>query len=88
MLKSILTRSENDLKGNYSIYCDRYISMYPHMVEEIQQSTQNHTEQIRQIMNLRYSEILDRLLSNLENVISQDISEILRNQLDFLKILL
>ena len=87
LLQSIPTRSENELKGIYSTYRDRYTSMYPHMVEEIQQSTQNNTEQIMQTMNLRYSEILDRLLSNLENVISQDISEILRNQLDFLKIL-
>ena len=61
--------------------------MYPHMVKEIQQITQNHTEQIRQIMNLKYSEILDRLLSNLENVISDNMTIILRNQLDFLKIL-
>jgi PIF1-like helicase len=87
LLKSIPTRSEDELKGIYSMYRDRYTSMYPHMVEEIQQNTQNHTEQIRQIMNLKYSEILNRLLSNLENVISQNISEILRNQLDFLKIL-
>ena len=61
--------------------------MHPHMVEELQQNTQNHTEQVRQIMNLRYSEILDRLLSNLENVISENITTILRNQLDSLKIL-
>jgi len=38
-------------------------------------------------MNLRYSEILDRLLSNLKNVVSENMSNILRNQLDFLKIL-
>src|SRR5438034_286011 len=43
--------------------------------------------QIREIMNLRYSEILDRLLSNLENVIPQNIANFLRNQLDSLKIL-
>src|SRR3954465_10605745 len=43
LLKSIPTRSENELKGNFSTYRDRYISMYPQMVEEIQQNTQNHT---------------------------------------------
>ena len=39
-------------------------------------------------MNIRYSEILDQLISNLENIISNDITNILRNQLNFLKILL
>ncbi len=38
-------------------------------------------------MNLRYSEILDQLLSNLENTISGNIANILRNQLQSLKIL-
>src|SRR6266542_4615605 len=39
-------------------------------------------------MNIRYSEILDQLISNLENIISNDITNILRNQLNSLKILL
>ncbi len=30
-------------------------------------------------MNIRYSEILDQLISNLENIISNDITNILRN---------
>ncbi len=87
LLNNIPVRSESELKGTYSTYRNHYISMHPHMVEELQQNTQNHTEQVRQIMNLRYSEILDRLLSNLENVISENITTILRNQLDSLKIL-
>lgn len=38
-------------------------------------------------MNTRYSEILDRLLSNLENIIPQNITEIIKNQLESIKIL-
>ena len=53
--------------------------MFPNIAQQIQQSTQNHTEQIRQFMNIRYSEILDQLISNLENIISNDITNILRN---------
>ncbi len=38
-------------------------------------------------MNLKYSEILDQSLSNLENIIPNNITNILKNQLDSLKIL-
>jgi Cdc6-like AAA superfamily ATPase len=61
--------------------------MFPNAAQEIQQNTERQTTQMRSFMNSRYSEILDRLLSNLEDVISQDMANILRNQLDSLKIL-
>lgn len=87
LLKNTPVRSENELKANYSTYRDRYTSMFPNIIQQIQQNTQNHTEQIRQFMNLRYSEILNQLISNLENVIPNNITNILRNQLNSLKIL-
>ena len=87
LLKNIPVRSEEELKGGYSTYRDHFTSMYPHVVEQIQHDTQNYTEQVRQIMNLRYAEILDQLLSNLENIIPPNIRNILKNQLDSLKIL-
>ena len=43
--------------------------MYPHVVEQIQHDTQNYTEQIRQIMNLKYSEILIKILTKLAKLI-------------------
>ena len=61
--------------------------MFSDIAQQIQQNTQNHTEQIKQFMNLRYSEILDQLILNLENIIPNNIENILRSQLDSLKIL-
>src|ERR1044071_3117524 len=87
LLKNTPVRSETELKAGFLTYRDRYTSMFPEMVQQIQENTQNHTEQIRQLMNLRYSEILDQLIKNLENTISHNIENILRSQLDSLKIL-
>jgi hypothetical protein len=87
LLKNIPVRSEDELKGQYSTYRDHFTSLFPNNIQEIQQNIQNRAVQLKETMNLRYSEILDRLLSNLENIIPHNMTEILRNQLDSIKIL-
>ena len=88
LLLKVSTRSELDYKnGPNETYREKFLSLFPNYLTELQNQIVNtHQSQITYFNN-QFIEMLDRLLQSLNNQLTTNISEIIRVQLDNLKIL-
>src|SRR6185295_5251590 len=68
-------------------YREKFLSFFPDYLTELQnQITNTHQSQVTHFNN-QFIEMLDRLLQSLTNQLPVNISQIIRNQLNNLKIL-
>ena len=88
LLLKVPTRSElNYRNGPNETYREKFLSLFPNYLTELQNQIINtHQSQITYFNN-QFIEMLDQLLQSLNNQLTTNISEIIRIQLDNLKIL-
>ena len=63
------------------------ISQYPELCHEIQQNAINYMKNNEQLLNAKFSQILENILRNFEEQLPDSITKLLQIQLKYLKII-
>ncbi|CAJ0648043.1 5265_t:CDS:2 [Entrophospora sp. SA101] len=86
ILKNLPCRSEEEILGNYATYKQHFLFLYPEIHNQLQQNTANYIRNQEQLINAKFSEIMENILNNLQDLLCDNISQLLQIQLNSLKI--